>query len=335
MAIKLGINGFGRIGKLVFRAALADGNFEVVGINDLMDTKTIAYLLKYDSTQGKFDGSIEASDKGIIVNGREIPVCAERDPVNLPWGALGAEMVLESTGIFASDDGLQKHIDAGAKKVLLSVPPKVKGETKIKVVVMGVNDDIMTSADTMISNASCTTNSLAPMAKVLNDSFGIVKGFMTTIHSYTNDQNILDAVHKDHRRARAAAINMIPTTTGAARAVGKVIPELNGKLDGVSVRVPTPDASLTDLVAELKKDVTAEEVNDAFKAAADGPLKGILEFTDEPIVSSDIIGNPASSIIDGLMTSVIGGNMLKVFSWYDNEWGYSSRCIDLFKLMAK
>lgn len=335
MAIKLGINGFGRIGKLVFRAALADGNFEVVGINDLMDTKTIAYLLKYDSTQGKFDGSVEASDKGIIVNGREIPVSAERDPANIPWGTLGAEMILESTGIFASDDGLQKHIDAGAKKVLLSVPPKVTGETNIKVVVMGVNDDIMTSADTMISNASCTTNSLAPMAKVLNDNFGIVKGFMTTIHSYTNDQNILDAVHKDHRRARAAAINMIPTTTGAARAVGKVIPELNGKLDGVSVRVPTPDASLTDLVAELKKDVTAEEVNDAFKAAADGPMKGILEYTEEPIVSSDIIGNPASSIIDGLMTSVLGGNMLKVFSWYDNEWGYSSRCIDLFKLMAK
>ena len=335
MAIKLGINGFGRIGKLVFRAALADGNFEVVGINDLMDTKTIAYLLKYDSTQGKFDGSVEASGKGIIVNGREIPVSAERDPANLPWGALGAEMVLESTGIFASDDGLQKHIDAGAKKVLLSVPPKVKGETNIKVVVMGVNDDILTSADTMISNASCTTNSLAPMAKVINDNFGIVKGFMTTIHSYTNDQNILDAVHKDLRRARAAAINMIPTTTGAARAVGKVIPELNGKLDGVSVRVPTPDASLTDLVAELKKNVAAEEVNAAFKAAAEGPMKGILEFTMDPVVSSDIIGNPASSIIDGLMTSVIGGNMLKVFSWYDNEWGYSNRCIDLFKLMAK
>jgi len=335
MAIKLGINGFGRIGKLVFRAAVADGNFEVVGINDLMDKKTIAYLLKYDSTQGQFDGSVEASDNGIIVNGKEIPVSTERDPANLPWGALGAEMILESTGIFASDNGLQKHIDAGAKKVLLSVPPKVKGETNIKVVVLGVNDDIMTSADTMISNASCTTNSLAPMAKVINDNFGIAKGFMTTIHSYTNDQNILDAVHKDPRRARAAAVNMIPTTTGAARAVGKVIPELNGKLDGVSVRVPTPDASLTDLVAELKKDVAAEEVNAAFKDAAEGPLKGILEFTEEPIVSSDIIGNPASSIIDGLMTSVIGGNMLKVFSWYDNEWGYSCRCIDLFKLMAK
>lgn len=335
MAIKLGINGFGRIGKLVFRAALADGNFEVVGINDLMDTKTIAYLLKYDSTQGKFDGTVEASDNSIIVNGKEIPVCAERDPSNLPWGAVGAEMVLESTGIFASDDGLQKHIDAGAKKVLLSVPPKVKGETKIKVVVMGVNDDILTSADTMISNASCTTNSLAPMAKVINDNFSIAKGFMTTIHSYTNDQNILDAVHKDHRRARAAAVNMIPTTTGAARAVGKVIPELNGKLDGCAVRVPTPDASLTDLVAVLKKDASAEEVNGAIKAAAAGPLKGILEFTEDPIVSSDIIGNPASSIVDGLMTSVIDGNMLKVFSWYDNEWGYSCRCIDLFKLMAQ
>ena len=246
-----------------------------------------------------------------------------------------SEMVLESTGIFASDDGLQKHIDAGAKKVLLSVPPKVKGESKIKVVVMGVNDDKLTSADTMVSNASCTTNCLAPMAKVLHDNFGIEKGYMTTIHSYTNDQKILDAVHKDLRRARAGAINMIPTTTGAARAVGKVIPELNGKLDGVSVRVPTPDASVTDLVAILKKNTTAQEINAALKAAAEGPLKGILEYTEDPIVSSDVIGNPASSIIDGLMTSVMDGNLAKLFSWYDNEWGYSNRCIDLFKLMAK
>ncbi len=336
MAIKIGINGFGRIGKLVFRAAIADGGFEVVGINDLMDTKTMAYLLKYDSTQGRFKGTVEAVADGIIVNGKKILVTAEKDPANLPWGKIGAEMVLESTGIFADDAGLQKHIDAGAKKVLLSVPPKSKADTKIKIIVMGVNDNTLTPSDTMISNASCTTNCLAPMAKVIHENFGIVKGFMTTIHSYTNDQKILDQFHKDPRRARAAAINMIPTTTGAARAVGKVLPELNGKLDGVSVRVPTPDASLTDLVCELKKDgVTVQDVNGALKAASETYLKGILEYSDDPIVSSDIIGNPASSVIDGLSTAMIGGNMLKVFSWYDNEWGYSNRCIDLFKKMAK
>ncbi|MFC1509378.1 type I glyceraldehyde-3-phosphate dehydrogenase [Candidatus Omnitrophota bacterium] len=335
MAIKIGINGFGRIGKLVFRAAHADGGFEIVGINDLMTTKAIAHLLKYDSTQGRFDGTVEAGDDGVIVNGTKIPVTAERDPSNIPWGSVGADMVLESTGVFSNDEGLQKHIDAGAKKVLLSVPPKVKGETKIKIVVMGVNDDILTSDDTMISNASCTTNCLAPMAKVIHEKFGIVKGLMTTIHSYTNDQKILDQVHSDLRRARAGAINMIPTSTGAARAVGKVLPELNGKLDGVSVRVPTPDASLVDLVAELKTSATAAEVNAELKKAAEGKLKGILEYTEDPIVSSDVIGNPASSIIDGLMTAVLENNMLKVFSWYDNEWGYSCRCIDLFKLMAK
>jgi len=335
MAIKIGINGFGRIGKLVFRAALADGGFEVVGINDLMDTRTMAHLLKYDSTQGRFKGEVEAASDGIIVNGKKVLVFSEKDPANLPWGKIGAGLILESTGIFADDAGLQKHIDAGAKKVLLSVPPKVKGDTKIKIIVMGVNDDILTPADTMISNASCTTNSLAPLARVLHEKFGIVKGFMTTIHSYTNDQRILDQVHKDLRRARAGAINMIPTTTGAARAVGKVLPELKGKLDGVSVRVPTPDASLTDCVCELKRAVTIEEVNAAFKEAAQGKLKGILEYTEDPVVSCDIIGNPASSIIDGLMTSVIEGNMVKVFSWYDNEWGYSNRCIDLFKLMSR
>ncbi len=334
MAIKLGINGFGRIGKLVFRAAVADGGFEVVGINDLMPPASLAHLLKYDSTQGKFDGTVKAESDGIVVNGSKIPVFSERDPAALPWARVGAEMVLESTGFFATDEALQKHIDAGAKKVLLSVPPKVKGETNIKVVVMGVNDDLLTPGDTMISNASCTTNSLAPPAKVLHENFGIVRGFMTTIHSYTNDQNILDAVHKDLRRARGGAINIIPTTTGAARAVGKVLPELNGKLDGCAVRVPTPDASLTDLVAILQKDVTAEEVNAAFKAAADGALKGIMEYTEDPVVSSDIIGNPASAVIDGLMT-LANGNLVKIFSWYDNEWGYSCRCIDLFKKMAE
>lgn len=335
MAIKIGINGFGRIGKLVFRAAIADGGFEVVGVNDLMDTKIMAHLLKYDSTQGKFKGTVEAVSDGIVVNGKKILVTAEKDPANLPWGKIGADLVLESTGIFADDAGLQKHLDAGAKKVLLSVPPKSKADSKIKIVVMGVNDNVLGSGDTMISNASCTTNCLAPMAKVIHENFGIVKGFMTTIHSYTNDQRILDQFHKDPRRARAGAINMIPTTTGAARAVGKVLPELNGKLDGVSIRVPTPDGSLTDLVAELKVNTTAGDVNAALKAAAEGYLKGILEYTEDPIVSSDVIGNPASSIIDGLMTSMLGGNMLKVFAWYDNEWGYSNRCIDLFKKMAK
>lgn len=335
MAIKIGINGFGRIGKLVFRAAIADGGFEVVGVNDLMDTKTMAHLLKYDSTQGKFKGTVEAVSDGIVVNGKKILVTAEKDPANLPWGKIGADLVLESTGIFADDAGLQKHLDAGAKKVLLSVPPKSKADSKIKIVVMGVNDNVLGPGDTMVSNASCTTNCLAPMAKVIHENFGIVKGFMTTIHSYTNDQKILDQFHKDPRRARAGAINMIPTTTGAARAVGKVLPELNGKLDGVSIRVPTPDGSLTDLVAELKVNTTAGDVNAALKAAAEGYLKGILEYTEDPIVSSDVIGNPASSIIDGFMTSMLGGNMLKVFAWYDNEWGYSNRCIDLFKKMAK
>ena len=335
MAIKIGINGFGRIGKLVFRAAVQDGGFEIVGVNDLMDTKTMAHLLKYDSTQGKFNGTVEATDNAIIVNGKTVPVTAEKDPANIPWGKYGAEMVLESTGIFATDEALQKHIDAGAKKVLLSVPPKVKGESKIRVIVMGVNDESLTSADTMVSNASCTTNCLAPMAKVLHEEFGIEKGFITTIHSYTNDQRILDQVHKDLRRARAGAINMIPTTTGAARAVGKVLPALNGKLDGISVRVPTPDASVTDLVATLSKTTTAADVNAALKAAAEGALKGILEYTEDPIVSSDVIGNPSSSIIDGLFTAVIDGNLVKVLSWYDNEWGYSNRCLDLFKKMAQ
>ena len=333
MTIKIGINGFGRIGKLVFRAAIADGGFEVVGINDLMKTEAIAHLLKYDSTQGKFKGTVEAAQDGIIVNGTKIPVFAEKDPVNIPWSKVGAEIVLESTGIFRTDEGVEKHIKAGAKKVLLSVPPKAS--EKIRIVVMGVNDNTLTAKDTMVSNASCTTNCLAPLVKVLHEKFGIVKGVMTTIHSYTNDQRILDQVHSDLRRARAGAINMIPTTTGAAIAVGKVMPELNGKLDGISVRVPTPDASLVDFVAELKTDTTAEAVNAAMKEAADGSLKGILEYTDDPIVSSDVIGNPASSVVDGLMTSVMEGNMVKMLSWYDNEWGYSCRCIDLFKLMAE
>ena len=334
MAIKIGINGFGRIGKLVARAALADGGFEIVGINDLMSTKQIAHSMRYDSTQGKFGDTVEAKEKTVMFGASEIPVTAIKDPAEIPWKNYGVDIVLESTGIFATAELLQKHIDAGANKVLLSVPPKDKSG-KIKVIVFGVNHDTLSSEDTMVSNASCTTNCLAPVVKVLHDTFGFEKGLITTIHAYTNDQNILDQVHSDPRRARAGAISMIPTTTGAARAVGIVIPELNGLLNGMAIRVPTPTGSATDLVATLKKPITAEEVNSALKQAADAELRGILEYTEEPIVSVDIIHNPASSIVDGLSTMVIGGNMVKVLAWYDNEWGYSSRCIDLFKLMAK
>ncbi len=333
MAIKIGINGFGRIGKLVARAAFADGGFELVGINDLMSTKQIAHAMKYDSSHGKFDGVVEAKENSVVFGDMEVAVTAIKDPAQIPWGSYGADIVLESTGLFATTELLQKHIDAGAKKVLLSVPPKDKGS--IKVIVYGVNHDSLSADDTMVSNASCTTNCLAPLAMVLNDAFGFEKGLITTIHAYTNDQNILDQVHKDPRRARAGAVSMIPTTTGAARAVGVVIPELNGKLNGMAVRVPTPTGSATDLVATLKKPVTVEEVNAALKSAADGKLKGILEYTDEPIVSIDIVHNPASSIIDGLSTMVIDETMIKVVSWYDNEWGYSNRCIDLFKLMSQ
>lgn len=333
MAIKLGINGFGRIGKLVARAALASGDIEIVGINDLMKPADLAHLMKYDSTQGRFDGEVSYDENSITVNGSKIRVTSERDPSDLKWDAVGAEIVLDSTGIFANAEALKKHIAAGAKKVLLSVPPK-DSTGEIKLIVLGVNDETLTADDTLVSNASCTTNCLAPMAKALHEAFGIEKGLITTIHSYTNDQRILDQAHSDMRRARAGAINMIPTTTGAARAVGKVLPELNGKLDGMSVRVPTATGSCTDLVAVLKKDVTVEEVNAALKAAAEGSLKGILEYTEDPIVSSDIIHNPHSSIIDAQSTSVMDGNMVKVLSWYDNEWGYSNRCVDLIKKMA-
>lgn len=334
MAVKIGINGFGRIGKLVARVAIADGGFEIVGINDLMTTAQIAHAMKYDSTQGKFDGTVEAGEKAVVINGKEIPVTAIKDPAEIPWGQYGAQIVLESTGIFATAELLRKHITAGAKKVLLSVPPKDKtGE--IKVVVYGVNDETLKPDDAFVSNASCTTNCLAPMAKVLHDNFGIEKGLITTIHSYTNDQNILDQVHKDPRRARAGALSMIPTTTGAARAVGLVIPELNGLLNGMAVRVPTPTGSCTDLVVIVKKKVTVEDVNAALKKAAEGKLKGIMEYCEDAIVSVDVIHNPASSIIDAMSTMVIGDNMVKLLSWYDNEWGYSTRCIDLFRLMAK
>jgi glyceraldehyde 3-phosphate dehydrogenase len=332
MAIKVGINGFGRIGKLVFRAALEQGGIDVVGINDLMDTKTMAHMLRYDSTQGAFTGQVSYDENSLTVEGRKIRVTKVKDPAELKWGEVGAEIVLESTGIFADTEACKKHITAGAKKVLLSVPPKDKGE--IRIVVMGVNDDTLKPTDTLISNASCTTNCLAPVAKVLHQTFGIEKGYMTTIHSYTNDQRILDQIHKDLRRARAGALSMIPTTTGAARAVGQVLPELNGKLDGISIRVPTPVGSLVDLAAIVKRDTSKQEVNAALKQAAEGPLQGILAYTEDPIVSADVIHNPASSIVDGDSTAVMAGNLVKVFSWYDNEWGYSCRCVDLFKKMA-
>jgi len=331
MAIKIGINGFGRIGRLVFRRALELGGYDFVAINDLTDAKTLAHLLKYDSVHGKFKGEVSVEGDEIIVNGDRIKITAEREPANLKWGELGTEVVIESTGVFRSKEQCLKHIEAGAKKVILTVPPK--GEVDA-MVVLGVNDEVIKGDERVLSNASCTTNCLAPMVKVLNDKFGLVKGFMTTVHSYTNDQNVLDLPHKDLRRARAAAVSIIPTTTGAATAVGKIIPELKGMLDGFSLRVPTPDGSITDLVAILKRDVTKEEINAAMKEAAGGAMKGILEYTEDPIVSADIIGNSHSCIFDADST-MANGNMVKVVGWYDNEWGYSCRVVDLVNKIVK
>ena len=322
--IKVAINGFGRIGRITFRALLNKSNVEVVAINDLTDIKTLVHLLKYDSTQGKFNGQISYTDSTIIVNGKTISVTAERDPANLPWAKHNIDVVLESTGIFIDPAGAGKHLTAGAKKVVISAP--AKGD--ITTVVLGVNEEVLATAGDIVSNASCTTNCLAPIAKVLNDTFGMKSGYITTIHAYTSDQNILDAPHKDLRRARSAAVSIIPTTTGAAKAVGLVLPELKGKLDGIAMRVPTPTGSLTDLVAQLDRDVTVEEVNAAMKAASEGSMKGILEYTEDPIVSIDIVGNPHSSIFDSTMTSVMG-NTVKVLAWYDNEAGYSNRAADL------
>jgi len=331
MAIKIGINGFGRIGRCVFRVLLKNRDFEVVGINDITDTKTLAHLFKYDTTMGPYDGDVSLSGENLVVDGKQIPVTKHRDPAEIPWGDLGAEIVLESTGVFRTKEQCLNHIEGGAKKVLLSVPPKDEVDAMI---VLGVNDDTLKGTEQVVSNASCTTNCLAPMAKVIHENFGIKRGWMTTIHAYTNDQNIHDAPHGDLRRARAAAQNVIPTSTGAARAVGKVLPELNGKLDGIAMRVPVITGSVTDLVAELDKTTTADDVNQAFQAASQGALKGVMQYVDEPIVSSDIIGNAHSSIIDAELTAVMEGNLLKCVSWYDNEWGYSNRCVDLFTKMA-
>ena len=328
--LPVGINGFGRIGRLVFRAAVAQGGIDIKAINDLTDANTLAHLLKYDSTHGRFNGEVEADGDSLVVNGKPIRIIAERDPAKLPWGEIGAEAVLESTGLFSEREQAEAHIKAGAKKVVISQPAKGEDLT----VVLGVNDDQLKPEHTILSNASCTTDCLAPMAKVLQENFGIVKGMMNTIHSYTNDQRILDLPHKDLRRARSAAVSMIPTTTGAAVAVGKVLPELAGKLDGLSIRVPTPDGSLTDFTAILEKDATVEEVNAAFQSAAEGSLQGVLEYSEDPLVLADIVGNAHSCIFDALSTNVVEGNMVKILGWYDNEWGYSNRCVDLLKRLG-
>ena len=328
MAIRVAINGFGRIGRNVFRIMQARSNdFEVVAINDLTDAATLAHLLKYDTVGGRFDGTVEIDGDSIVVNGSPIKIIAERNPADLPWAENNIDFVVEATGIFCTREQCTMHLDAGAKKVLLTVPPKDEIDN---MVVMGVNDDTLTANQRILSNASCTTNCLAPLAKVLHNAFGIKRGLMNTIHAYTNDQRILDLPHSDLRRARSAACNIIPTSTGAARAVGKVLPELEGKLDGMSMRVPVPCGSVVDLVCEIEKDsVTVAEINAAVKAEAEGAMKGVLEYSEDALVSSDILRNPHSSIFDAGQTMVMDGNMIKVVSWYDNEWGYSNRVCDL------
>jgi glyceraldehyde 3-phosphate dehydrogenase len=332
MAVKVGINGFGRIGRLFYRAAAKNPDIDIVAVNDLTDPKTLAYLFKYDSVHGIYKGESKAGEGSIIIDGKEVKVLSQRDPAALPWGDLGVQIVVESTGLFTNRADAAKHIEAGAKRVIISAPAKEEDIT----IVMGVNEDKYdASSHFVISNASCTTNCLAPMAKVLLDSFGIEKGLMTTIHAYTNDQSILDQPHKDLRRARAAAMSIIPTTTGAAKAVSLVLPELKGKMDGLAVRVPVCDASMVDLVAILGKEVTKDEVNGAMKAAADnGRFKGVLQYLEDPIVSVDIIGNPFSSVFDPALTYVMG-NTVKVMSWYDNEWGFSNRVVDLIMHIAE
>ena len=331
---KVAINGFGRIGRMSFRAIMENHpELEVVAVNDLTSAETLAYLFKYDSVHDNFPGEVHAEGDCIVVNGKKVKIYAERDPQNLPWGELGIDIVIESTGLFKKREQMMKHINAGAKKVILTVPAG-KADDVDATIVMGVNDNILTKDMQLVSNASCTTNCLAPMAKVLNDKFGIKRGLMNTIHSYTNDQKILDQPHSDLRRARAAAVSIIPTSSGAAKAVGLVIPELMGKLDGFAMRVPTPDGSVVDLTAEMACNVTKEEINAAIKEAAEGPMKGILQYTEDPIVSIDIVDNTHSSIFDSLLTQVMDGNMVKVISWYDNEKGYSTRVGDLAAKLA-
>jgi glyceraldehyde 3-phosphate dehydrogenase len=332
MAIKVGINGFGRIGRNVVRAGLHNSNIEFVAANDLTDTKTLAHLLKYDSILGTLHEDVKVDGDAIIVDGKRIKIFAIKDPAEIDWSSLGVQIVIESTGKFTDATQASKHLKGSVKKVIISAPAKNEDIT----IVLGVNEKAYDPAKhNIISNASCTTNCLAPVVKVLQEAFGIEKGTMTTIHSYTNDQNVLDFPHKDLRRARAAALNMIPTSTGAAKAIGLVMPELKGKLDGYSMRVPTPDVSAVDFVCILKKPATSEEVNAALKAAAEGPLKGILAYTEDPVVSTDMLHNPNSSIVDSLMTKVLDGNLLKVLAWYDNEWGYSMRVVDLVEFLAK
>ena len=332
MAVKVGINGFGRIGRMVFKIMVERGGFDVVAINDLTDAKTLAHLLKYDSTHGRFKGDVKAKDKSIVVNGKEIDILSIKDPTHLPWKKEGAKVVIESTGVFREREKIALHLKAGAEKVILTVPAKDEIDNMI---VLGVNEKALKDSDKIVSNASCTTNCLAPMVKILNDTFGIEKGLMTTIHAYTNDQRILDFPHKDLRRARAAAENIIPTTTGAAKAVGKIIPELNGKINGMAIRVPVKCGSIIDFVAVLKKKASVDEINEAFKEVSNGPMKGILEYTEDAIVSSDIIGSSYSCIFDAKSTMVITDNLVKVIGWYDNEWGYSSRVVDLIGLLVK
>ena len=336
MATKVAINGFGRIGRAVARIIMQRQNdLELVVVNDLADAKSLAHLFKYDTVMGKWDGTVEAGDAKLVINGKQIEVLSVKDPAQLPWKDMGVKIVVESTGLFRTKEspkgGYGDHLKAGADKRVLTVPAKDDIDATI---VLGVNEDELTGDVKFVSNASCTTNCLAPVAKVLNDSFGIKQGLMTTIHAYTNDQKVADMIHKDLRRARAAAVNIIPTTTGAAKAIGKVIPELDGKLDGMAIRVPVPVGSVVDLVVNVEKDVSVDAVNAAMKKAADGPMKGVLLYCDEPIVSSDIVNNPASSIFDSLCTMVIGKNV-KVVSWYDNEWGYSCRTVDIIEKMAK
>jgi len=334
MAIRLAINGFGRIGRLVLRAALErpSGTFEIVAVNDLTDARTLAHLFKYDSVHGRYPGSVETKDGQLIIDGTTVfPVLSERDPANLPWKALGVDVVIESTGFFRTRAAAQKHLDAGAGKVIISAPAK---DAVDATVVLGVNDDVLTGQEQIVSNASCTTNCLAPMAKVLDDAFGVESGLITTVHAYTGDQRIQDAPHRDLRRARAAANAIIPTTTGAAKAVGKVLPNLQGKMDGMAIRVPIPDGSLTDLTARVQRPTSTDEVNAAFRAAASGALAGVIEYSDEPLVSADIVGNPHSMIFDSLST-MVQGSTVKILGWYDNEWGYASRTVDLAVRLAE